>query len=155
MTLLEGSKAKIEFGKNSTVVKVDSGIKQGCPLSPYLYAIATIPLINKINADTRILGLQIGTTIIKTSFYADDAQIFPENEYDLRRILKQFTRYEKAANQVINYNKSKLLHLNSEFESEKLHIIKTEDSECFLGYNIGLSEPDNWKKNYFRNTRSL
>jgi len=36
---------------------------------------------------------------------------------------------------------------------KKLHIIKTEDSECFLGYNIGLSEPDNWKKKIISETQ--
>ncbi len=48
------------------------GVRQGCPISAFLFITVLETLMNKIRNDKKIKGIQIDNKEIKISFLADD-----------------------------------------------------------------------------------
>ncbi|KAL3679550.1 hypothetical protein R1sor_022506 [Riccia sorocarpa] len=101
-------------GQVSFPFNLDSGVRQGCPLAPLLYAITTIPLINLFDQATAAGRLQPvfkaqGVPIL-INLYTDDVSLFlPWNLKsftEARALLDQFC---SASNSKINAQKSQIL----------------------------------------------
>lgn len=72
--ITNGTSCKIlNNGYTSESVPLLRGVKQGCPLSPYLFIIAMEMLAIKVRSDSDVEGLEIGGLQTKMSLYADDA----------------------------------------------------------------------------------
>ena len=54
-------------------LKLSRGVKQGCPLSAYLFIIAIEMLSVKMRSNNKIKGLEIRGLKTKVSLYADDS----------------------------------------------------------------------------------
>ena len=52
------------------------GVRQGDPLSPYLFIIAIEILAERIRSDSKIQGFRIGEEMVKLSLFADDMTCF-------------------------------------------------------------------------------
>lgn len=55
---------------------IESGVAQGCPLSPLLFICFTEVLTRMVEADKRIKGIPVNGHIFKISQYADDSTLF-------------------------------------------------------------------------------
>ena len=56
--------------------KPSKGVRQGCPLSPYLFNLSAELLANKIRHDSTVKGIKIFGNEIKLSQFADDITLF-------------------------------------------------------------------------------
>ena len=63
-------------GRMSDYFTLQRGVRQGCPLSPYLFILAVEILAISIRENPDIKGITIGEKEYKTKLYADDAQFF-------------------------------------------------------------------------------
>ena len=94
----------------------ETGIRQGCPLSPYLFLIVMTAIFYDIKQDRRLAANLRVDRVIGASFdevlYADDTIIFSESPTTLGKLLRQIE--EEGAKYGLRLNKSKceLLNLN-------------------------------------------
>jgi hypothetical protein len=82
-------------------------MRQGCPLSPYLFNIVLKVLSRTIRQQKEIKEIQIGKEEIKVSLLADDMIVYisdPKNS--TRELLQLINNFCKVAGYKINSNKS-------------------------------------------------
>ena len=57
----------------SEFFKIERGVTQGCPLSPYLFILAIEVLYKSVQNDDNIKGITLYDREIKNTAFADDA----------------------------------------------------------------------------------
>ena len=85
------------------------GVKQGCNLSPMLFNLFMVDVINKVH-DMK-LGIKIGDDIITIIAYADDIIAFARNIDDLKLIVECITEECRKINMSVSASKSKILRI--------------------------------------------
>nr|XP_027086514.1 uncharacterized protein LOC113708252 [Coffea arabica] len=99
-------------GESKGFVTPERGIRQGDPLSPYLFLICSegfSNLLKKAEERKDINGLRISRQgpLITHLFFADDSLIFCKaNNRQATEVMKILRTYEKASGQLINLDKS-------------------------------------------------
>ena len=68
--------AAINNGFTTNWFKPSRGVRQGCPLSPYLFVLSVKLLSNKIRQEPSIKGIKVFGSEIKESQFADDTNLF-------------------------------------------------------------------------------
>jgi hypothetical protein len=63
-------------GEKLEAIPVQSGTRQGCPLSPYLFNIVLEVLARAIRQQKEIMGIQIGKDEVKISIFPDDMIVY-------------------------------------------------------------------------------
>lgn len=130
------------------------GIRQGDPLSPYLFIICSevlSHLLLRASAETRLKGMKISTygPTINHILFADDALLFCHaHSRSCRTIQKILQTYEKASGQAINLNKSAITFGSRVHESTKtrLRSILNIHNDGGCGKYLGLPEVVGRKK---------
>ena len=80
-------------GWTSDFFEIQRGVRQGCPLSPYLFVLAVEMLAKEIRRNKKISGFLINNEEIKLSQYADDTTlILDESRDSLKACLQTFGR---------------------------------------------------------------
>ncbi|GAU34369.1 hypothetical protein TSUD_217090 [Trifolium subterraneum] len=115
-------------GKPSRTFQPQRGIRQGDPLSPYLFILCAdvlSALIKKAQTNHLIHGVKIaqGAPEITHLMFADDNLMFCRaTEEETTHMKDLITMYEKASGQLVNYNKSELLFSRKIPQTTKLAI---------------------------------
>ena len=115
-------------GWSSDFFKLERGVKQGCPLSPYLFILCVEILAETMRKDKNIKGITIDRQEIKISQYADDTTLILDGSS------VSFT----TALQILN--------LFSEISGLRLNNRKTE--ALWIGASIGKEENLNPEKGF-------
>ena len=82
------------------------GVRQGCPLSPYIFFLCAEILAAAIRKDTEIKGIPVGSTECRLSQFADDATLILDgSQKSLERSLYILERFGEISGLKVNSEK--------------------------------------------------
>ena len=144
------STAVINNGYISSWFQPEKGVRQGCPLSPYLFLLSVEILACNIRQNKCINGLKINDIEIKLSQLADDTTCFIKDEKSLDHLLKTFNIFNECAGLRINVDKTSARCLGgfSPSEDKLMGLNWTQEPVYTLGVNISGNECDHYTLNF-------
>uniref|UniRef100_A0A8C5LT99 Reverse transcriptase domain-containing protein n=1 Tax=Leptobrachium leishanense TaxID=445787 RepID=A0A8C5LT99_9ANUR len=100
-------------GALSASFPISNGTRQGCPLSPLLFALSLEPFLEGVRRNPTIPGLQGVNRSHKVTAYADDLLFFlTDARQSLAAVVGAFETYGKLAGLKINMSKSEILNVS-------------------------------------------
>ena len=144
-------------GEKLKAFPLNSGTRQGCPLSLLLFTIALEVLATAIRQTKEIKGIHIGREEIKLSLYADDMIPYIENPKDsTQKLLELINKFSKVTGYKINIQKSfAFLDTNNEtLEKEYKNTIPFKIAPHKIKY-LGIQLTKEVKVLYTKNYKTL
>ena len=147
---------KIEnLGHVSSLFDVQTGVRQGCPLAPFVFILAAEILAQNIIQSEKIHGIKINnqnsSREITIRQFADDTTFFVQSEIDIREILSRLKEFAIISGLVINEKKCKILPMNH-IHNHNLHSIGFEIVDkikivgvVFSNKTSACNMKDNWE----------
>ena len=114
-------------GKQSRWFKVENGLRQGCPLSPLLYSIYVMGMVEKLEEEG--LGVKEGDYWCGALLYADDVVLLAESPDELQKMLDMMGQYAEEWKFSFNASKSKTMVVGATSGSERWRIRGEEMEE--------------------------
>uniref|UniRef100_A0A803KE26 Reverse transcriptase domain-containing protein n=2 Tax=Xenopus tropicalis TaxID=8364 RepID=A0A803KE26_XENTR len=130
-------------------VFLKSGVKQGCPLSPFLFICAIEPLLILLRTDKVIRGVPVprgGGPQVKVLSYMDDLTVFCSSSYSIKRALFHTSFFCGASGFKLNMHKCNCLGVGVWDESPTPDILFQQDKIKILGiiFNSDITGTVNW-----------
>ncbi|XP_024122537.1 uncharacterized protein LOC112143031 [Oryzias melastigma] len=115
--------------------KVNRGIRQGCPISPKLFILATQLLTLLMEHRQDIQGIRIFDKEFKISQFADDTALFLKNSTMIGKALHTIQFFSKASGLTLNIKKYEILPINS-CQYQVIESIRVVNEVKYLGVLI-------------------
>ena len=105
--------AVLNNGFCTNYFRLARGVRQGCPLSPYLFISAVELLACKIRQDREIQGINIFGKELKLSQFADDTTLLNGNCNSVKKAITVLDNFGDISGLKLNPSKTKALRLGS------------------------------------------
>ena len=99
-------------GNSTGFFALERGVRQGDPLSPYLFILCIEIIAHKIRNGNLVQGIRFGDCEV-TQVYADDMTILVANKESIRRVELIFADFEMLSGLRVNQDKTKNFDLGS------------------------------------------
>ena len=131
----------INNGWASEFFSINRGVRQGCPLSAYLFIISVELMAENIRQDAEIVGITVNDIEYKISMYADDTMLFLTGGVaSIQAALCKFKMFQYISGLKVNIEKTHIMPFGEhEVDKEEicdLGINWTLGPICILGINI-------------------
>ena len=101
-------------GHMTDFFKVKRGVRQGCPLSPYLFIICIEMLSNEIATNKNIKGQFVAGKEVKRSLFADDATFITDgSKLSFETLINVFDNFSHVSGLKLNSSKCNVLRIGS------------------------------------------
>ena len=107
------SSCVINNGVASKQFFLSRGVRQGDPLSPYLFTLAVELLSIAVRNDNLIKGIKIESKETKLAQYADDTTAILNDEDSAFNFLEKLKQFEKVSGLKINYKKTEAMWIGA------------------------------------------
>lgn len=113
-------------GWSSDFFQLGRGVRQGCPLSPYLFILCVEILASAVRNNDRIKGICISETECKISQYADDTTLILDGTgISAKHSLGMLDSFAEISGLKVNYEKTEALWIGSfRLQKRKIEINK-------------------------------
>ncbi|KAJ8020919.1 SCO-spondin [Holothuria leucospilota] len=148
-------------GYSTGFFSIYRGVRQGCPLSPYLFILCVDILARRVYIDDHLRGIKISGNEIKISQYADDTTFFMDgSKQSLDRLFHILNKFKVASGLNINYDKSYLFPLGSFINSmpayfDDFHVNVCSGPIKYLGVYFTHNGNDLYRLNYLKKLSRL
>ena len=101
-------------GHHSEFFPIQRGVRQGCPLSPYLFIIGIELLANQIRTKENIKGITLAGSELKITCYADDASfILDGTQKSFETLIDVLENFSNISGLKLNPKKCQVLRIGS------------------------------------------
>ena len=101
-------------GHSTPFFNLSRGVRQGCPLSPYLFILCVELLATNIRKNNEIKGIKINESEVKISQYADDTTIVLDgSQISLDETILTLDKFALFSGLQINFQKSNIVPIGS------------------------------------------
>ena len=114
------SSCVLNNGFSTQLFEVQRGVRQGDPLSPYLFILALEVLLTNIRDDCRIRGIVIGNKETKVTAFADDLTSFVRDIPSFKILLDTLERFGTCSGLKLNNDKTEALWLGDNSNNGQL-----------------------------------
>lgn len=123
--------------------------RQGCPLSPLLFAIAIEPLSVALRPNTRITGILRSGAELKVSLYADDLLLYVSNLLvSVPAALASLQSFGQISGYKLNLSKSEIFPVNMAFPLHNLPFKVAHHIFTYFGIQVTHKFQDLYKANF-------
>ena len=132
-------------------------MRQGCPLSAYLFILAVEILAIQIRSSNNIKGIQIADAEIKISQLADDTSLFIRDTESIKHIFSLLASFEMYAGLKANVEKTKFYNIgNTVINETKLQGPKFEKTPIqLLGITVTDDENISIEQNFTPRVKAI
>ncbi|CAI5465382.1 unnamed protein product [Closterium sp. Yama58-4] len=99
-------------------IQVRSGVRQGCPLAPYLFLCAVEPLAQLV--EKRKLGLSLAGQRLAYLGYADDTTLILQGKNQIKKAVRALAKFEEESGLATNKGKSVVMPLGVNLTSHPI-----------------------------------
>lgn len=138
-------------GYLSSAVPISRGTRQGCPLSPLLFALVMEPLAAKLRRRHRDKAFVCYQRQILVSLYADDITLYVKDpQSNINALLREFITFGRLSGVNINWGKSQLFPLTAAVSKFAMDFpLEWCDSDLrYLGIQLTRNREDTLRLNY-------
>ena len=130
--------------------KLSRGVRQGCPLSPYLFVLGVEILAAKIRQNNLVKGINLFGNEVKISQFADDINLFCADVTSVENAFVTINNFGGISGLQLNVKKTKAVWLGkwSKNRSTPLQLTWTHDPVKILGIHFSYDEKQNNYHNF-------
>ena len=146
------SSCVLNNGFSTGPFEIQRGVRQGDPLSRYLFIIVLEILAISIRKNDNIQGIIVDETEIKLELFADDLTAFVKNDESLSVFLEAVKKFGNVSGLIINFDKTEILVLGNSIiapiQDRSTVNIEIKEAVKILGVYFTYNRPLRQKLNF-------